>query len=127
HCQSKGWNSNGVEPSTEARNLDLKKKGKNVFQHLNEVSQKCEIITLWHVLEHISDLNTTVLKIKELLNEDGTLFIAVPNHNSWDASYYKQYWAGYDTPRHLWHFSQKNIGDLFTKHQLSVQKIIPIK
>src|SRR5690606_12865405 len=117
YCQSIGWTSAGIEPATDARNLASKKTGKSVYQHLDEVNRKYEIITLWHVLEHISDLNQVIVKIKNLLNDNGTLFIAVPNHNSWDANFYKQYWAGYDTPRHLWHFSQENVKALFNKHQ----------
>ena len=66
---------------------------------------KYDVITLWHVLEHLQALNETGLQMNRALKEDGTLIIAIPNCESYDACYYKEFWAAWDVPRHLWHFS----------------------
>ncbi len=82
---------------------------------------------MWHVLEHVHDLNETLAKLRSLLTNNGTVFIAVPNHESYDAQLYKNYWAGYDLPRHLWHFSKENIKTLLTRHNLKLQAIVPMR
>ena len=68
---------------------------------------------MWHVLEHVSNINDTLLQFSRILKKDGSLIIAVPNCNAWDATYYKEFWAAWDVPIHLWHFSKKTIEHLF--------------
>ena len=75
---------------------------------------------MWHVLEHIPTLNKTISELNRIVNKNGKLIIAVPNHKSWDAEYYKDYWAGWDTPIHLWHFSSLSIEKLFNKHEFKL-------
>lgn len=119
-----GFEVAGVEPNSNARKLALNKE-----LHLEEeinFNQKFQIITLWHVLEHFKDPKDQIRKIKNALKEDGTLFIAVPNFKSYDAEYYREFWAGYDVPRHVWHFSRSSIKDLFEEHQMSIVKIKPM-
>ena len=125
-----GWQTTGMEPSPLARqqsdpaiSLDVKAS----LQEIIKDDKKFDVITLWHVLEHVEDLNTTLQDLSRLLAQNGTIFIAVPNHNSWDGKHYHQNWAGYDVPRHLWHFSMKNMKHLMEKHSLSVAKIIPMR
>ena len=79
-----------------------------------------DVITQWHVLEHVHLLNERIVQIKRLLKPNGTLFIAVPNSDSWDAKYFKQFWDAYDVPRHLYHFNQKSFILLMEKHGLKV-------
>ncbi|WP_321826066.1 class I SAM-dependent methyltransferase [Maribacter dokdonensis] len=120
------WNTVGVEINDEARNKSSK-KNITTYKLIEEVkSSQFNIITLWHVLEHLKDLNGTITKISSLLDTDGTLIIAVPNYKSYDANYYKEYWAAYDTPRHLWHFSQKSISTIFENHNLKVVRTLPM-
>ncbi|WP_337251779.1 class I SAM-dependent methyltransferase [Maribacter halichondriae] len=88
--------------------------------------EKFQIITLWHVLEHLPDLENQILKLIWHLEEGGTLFIAVPNFNSFDAKHYQEFWAAYDVPRHLWHFSRKSMDRLFSKHGFQVVKSKPL-
>ncbi len=128
YCQQKGWTIAGVEPSNIAREVATKATGHNIasnIQHLD--STKFDIITLWHVLEHIPDLNETLAQLKDKLTDSGTMFIAVPNHKSFDASYYLQHWAAYDVPRHLWHFSRTTMTQLLNAHDLKLIKILPMK
>jgi len=112
-CKEKNWNVNGIEPSSTARDQAAKKTQVQITSSIAEqLDNDFDIITLWHVLEHVSNLTEITQQLKTKLKSTGVLIIAVPNHKSWDAKHYKEYWAGYDVPRHLWHFSQKNIEQL---------------
>ena len=131
-CKNNGWNVTGVEPSTNAKILIDSKFNKDenskFYSNLMEInSVKYDVITLWHVLEHVPNLSEYISKLKSLLTPNGVLVIAVPNYKSFDANYYKQFWAAYDVPRHLWHFSKKTIQLLFSKEEMSVVKLIPMK
>lgn len=107
-CRDRGWKCFGVEPSEQARTIAKQFNKLDLYSSVTEIGEKdFSIITLWHVLEHIPDLNETILKLKSMLAHEGRLIIAVPNHNSFDAKHYKQFWAGYDVPRHLYHFNKK--------------------
>ena len=118
----------GVEPSDDARKKAESIIGKKIENHLDNLKgEKFNVITLWHVLEHVPDLKEKLSQLKELLEVNGTIFIAVPNHNSYDALHYKEYWAGYDVPRHLWHFSKENMKALLEEINLKVIEIKPMK
>ncbi len=126
-CKSNGWNVFGVEPSNDAR-LIAKEKGVALKSKLEELPiNKFDVITLWHVLEHVDNLCEYVSKLKELLTDTGRLVIAVPNYKSYDANYYKEYWAAFDVPRHLWHFSQTSIHKIFSEEDMLVEKTLPMK
>lgn len=126
-CQRAGWNVAGIEPSEGARKLSLQVT-KNISATLDQhKGEEYDVITLWHVLEHLSDLNKNLVQIKEKLKQEGTLFIAVPNYKSYDSGLYGKVWAGYDVPRHLWHFSRKTIQKATEKHGLRLTHILPMK
>lgn len=123
-----GWKAFGVEPSKEAREEAQKVTQSKVYQSFEEIHDNTfDAITLWHVLEHVPDLNQLLQKLKSILSENGTMFIAVPNHSSWDGDNYKEYWAGYDVPRHLWHFSHETMKTLVENNGLKLKEIIPMK
>jgi 2-polyprenyl-3-methyl-5-hydroxy-6-metoxy-1,4-benzoquinol methylase len=82
---------------------------------------------MWHVLEHVPNVENQIKELKRLLKPNGTIIIAVPNFNSFDAKYYGVFWAAYDVPRHLWHFSKTAIKSLFQKHDLELIKVLPMK
>lgn len=126
YCQDKGWEIAGVEADSKARQLASEQTATDLYSSVHELPDKpkYEMITLWHVLEHIPDLNEAIDKIKGILKKKGRLIIAVPNHQSWDAQQYKEYWAAWDVPRHLWHFDQKSMKQLMKNHQLKVEKVI---
>ncbi len=137
-CQKNGWKVQGVEPNDKARRIASKKLNSNndpiseglIFSDIQGVidkNKKYDVICMWHVLEHVSNLEEYIEYLKSLLNADGILLIAVPNFRSFDAGHYKEYWAAYDVPRHLWHFSKKSITLLFEKVNLKVIKILPMK
>ncbi len=64
---------------------------------------------------------------KELLAADGTLVIALPNSNSWDKNRYREFWAAFDVPRHLYHFTAKTFGEFAARNGFELQKTIPQK
>ena len=131
-CKNNGWNVVGVEPNEKARKLTKTKLSVNnqtqVNSEIEELSsQKFDVITMWHVLEHVPNLEDYILKLKLLLKPNGVLVVAVPNYKSYDAIYYKQFWAAFDVPRHLWHFSKKSIQLLFSEVNMKVVKTKPMK
>lgn len=126
-AKSNGWDTTGVEPNNKARNI-AEKKGVAFTNKTEELANHSfDVISMWHVLEHVPDLENQIKELKRLLKPDGSIVIAVPNFHSYDATYYGAFWAGYDVPRHLWHFSKKAIEQLFSKEGLALQKIVPMK
>ena len=126
-CLKAQWKISGIEPNRKARNIA---KSKEVFLE-KKISafknKKFDVITLWHVLEHVENLEAYINSLKKLLKENGTLVIAVPNFKSYDAKYYKEFWAAFDVPRHLWHFSQTSIKKLFKEVSMEIVKTLPMK
>lgn len=121
-----GYAAYGVEPSAEARNKTG--SGIPVVASLRELpNHTFEVITLWHVLEHVYRLRETIQELKSKLTDRGTIFIAVPNRESYDAQHYQSMWAAYDVPRHLWHFSKSNMSELIQKEGLTIKDVIPMK
>ena len=130
-ANAKGWNSFGTEPDEGARELSNSNK-KLVFVNKQELNVfdpliTFNAITLWHVLEHVSDLPETLNFFKQKLNPNGVLIIAVPNYNSYDAKHYKAHWAAYDLPRHLYHFEAKTISQLLAKFGFVLNETYPMK
>ena len=127
YCKDQGYHVTGTEPSETARQI-AKEKGIDLFESIDGVlGKKFDVITMWHVLEHIPNLFEFLEQLKTLLKENGKLIVAVPNFKSYDAEYYQEFWAAYDVPRHLWHFSQKSIRNLFESVQMNVIKVHPMK
>lgn len=117
----------GVEPSAAARKIAEDITNQTIHSTLATVTETFDAITMWHVIEHVRNLNETISELADRLNENGTMFIAVPNHESNDAHHYNKHWAGYDVPRHLWHFNKQSMTALLQKHQLKIHEIIPMK
>jgi len=128
--KKKGWKVSGVEPNESARNYAIQTYNLNVMEEKDIqalADEKFDVVTMWHVLEHVHDINERVSQIYRILKNDGSTVIAVPNFMSNDASFYKQFWAGYDLPRHLFHFSEKTITALFEKSGFSFIEKIPLR
>lgn len=129
-AKDKGFNGIGIEPNAEARKFaHSKNEVRSVSQEELHVMERhsFDVITMWHVLEHVYDLKTDLKKINEILSASGKLFIAVPNMNSFDARFYKKYWAAYDVPRHLYHFKQIHLSRLMLEYGFNLKKVIPMK
>ncbi|SNY95004.1 class I SAM-dependent methyltransferase [Flagellimonas pacifica] len=124
--KSKGFKVSGIEPNEKARAYAAK-KGVPLFKDSTEIQNEIfDVITLWHVLEHLPNLDSQVKELNSLLDLNGTLIVAVPNYKSFDAKHYGAHWAAYDVPRHLWHFSKTSIIRLFDKHNMEVVSIKPM-
>lgn len=127
YMKKKGFNVFGVEIDPKAREAASNKFGFNVYSPAEflagGVPGKFDIITLWHVLEHLDDFDLYLKKMLEQLEKDGTLVIALPNCSAFDARFYKEFWAGYDVPRHLWHFTPSTLKLVAEKHGLTVKKM----
>lgn len=127
--QHAGWQITGLEPDEQAREraaalYNIKAQEPGILFHLAPGS--FDAITMWHVLEHVHDLHGYVAQLKKLLSERGRIFIAVPNYTSYDASVYKEHWAAYDVPRHLYHFSPQSMHILMQMHGLKVNAVHPM-
>ncbi|MBX3164760.1 MAG: class I SAM-dependent methyltransferase [Bacteroidetes bacterium] len=127
-CQNNGWKTLGIEPDEGARKI-ASEMGLEVVSDKSQISKakKFNAITLWHVLEHVYDLNETLTFFSEQLEQNGVLIIAVPNHKSYDAKLYKEFWAAYDVPRHLYHFEKKTMGQLLLKFGFTLVETKPMK
>lgn len=126
-----GWKTIGIEKSPSARVFSKKEFNLEVLAPetlSNIASASCDVITLWHVLEHIEDLNGMMIELKRILKPSGRLILALPNAGSYDALHYREYWAAYDVPRHLWHFTPRTLFSLAQKHdfQLVGKKGMPL-
>ena len=122
-----GWQTIGVEPSQKAKEIATKKGVEFVNETSELENQSFDIITMWHVLEHVPDLEKQIQELKRLLKPNGTLIVAVPNFKSFDANHYKEFWAAYDVPIHFWHFSKTAIKSLFQKQNMKLEKVLPMK
>ncbi len=127
--KQQGWDSTGLEPDDDARKV-AKIQYNVELGEMSEFSkfspEKFDAITLWHVLEHVHELDPYLQQLSKLLKDTGRIFIAVPNYTSKDASVYKEFWAGYDVPRHLWHFSPAAMKVLLEKNGLIIEKYKPM-
>ena len=127
--KEKEWKVTGIEPDAGARKLAKELYNLDVLpatDFKNLPSQSFDVITLWHVLEHIHDLHNYIEQFKKVLKDKGKVFIAVPNYNSSDADSYKLYWAAYDVPRHLYHFTPKSMAVLMQQHGLKIISMKPM-
>lgn len=127
--KEKGWEIKGIEPDSGARKNAQELFGLNLdqpseLQNLQPAS--FDAITLWHVLEHVHQLHDYVEHLKNLLTTNGRIFIAVPNYTSVDAAAYRNFWAAYDVPRHLYHFTPIAIEKLMSQHGLAVMDKKPM-
>lgn len=114
------WNAVGFEPSAEARR-HAASKGVQLVEDLSTLDDHSfDVITMWHVLEHVPDVPAQIKELKRLMKPGGLLVIAVPNFKSYDAKIYKSHWAAYDVPRHLTHFSRNAVQKLFSREGLQV-------
>jgi 2-polyprenyl-3-methyl-5-hydroxy-6-metoxy-1,4-benzoquinol methylase len=130
YCKLQKWNAIGLEPDEDARKIALEKNQIETFDlnHLDKIEENSkDIITMWHVLEHVYNLNNDIQNYKRILNPNGHLVVAVPNCSSHDAEHYKEHWAALDLPIHLYHFTPNDIKNLFDKHEMKLVKTLPMK
>lgn len=128
-CKKAGFQISGIEPDDKARSFAVEKYGLNVTSPASINSFKSnffDMVTLWHVLEHIHRLKEFLAELKRIMKGRGVAIIAVPNLTSLDAKIYKEFWAAYDVPRHLYHFSPKDIRQLFSEFGFDLEYVKPM-
>lgn len=129
-AKSAGFQVTGLEPDDDARKMAATLNNVDLLP-IDELSNipaaSKDIVTMWHVLEHVYNLTADLKSISTLVKENGVLIIAVPNYTSYDAQYYKADWAAYDVPRHLYHFSPKSIIHLVEKFGFTHEQTLPMK
>ena len=114
-----GWQVQALEKNATARDFARTHFGMEVKHETalaDYAPESFDVITLWHVMEHLEHLNETWERLRSLLTDKGVLVIAVPNPSSYDARKYGAYWAAYDVPRHLWHFTPDTMQRFGAKH-----------
>lgn len=123
-----GWQVYGVEPADIARQQAETQLKQPLFKSLQEANGlMLSAVSMWHVLEHIHHPDKVLKQCYQLLQKKGLLVVAVPNYRSFDAGRYKNYWAGYDVPRHLWHFNKESMYMLMHRQGFCIKKILPMK
>ena len=126
-AKNEGWQTLGVEPSEKAKAIAINKGVTFVEQTTELANNSFDVISMWHVLEHVPDLDKQIKELKRLLKPNGTLIVAVPNFKSFDAKHYGKFWAAYDVPIHFWHFSKIAIQLLFEKEEMKLMQVLPMK
>lgn len=124
-----GWLVTGLEPDEGARKICLDKynlQAETPDKLFDLPTEKFDVVTMWHVLEHVHLLHEYMDQIKRVLKKDGVALIALPNYKSLDAQQYKAHWAAYDVPRHLYHFSPMAVDKLTAQHGLKLVDSIPM-
>ena len=128
-AKDNGWQVTGLEPNPAARQAAAARVGEPIQEP--EVlptlaAGSFDVVTLWHVLEHVHALNETLDQLVATLRPGGKLLLAVPNPDSLDAQHYRQDWAAYDVPRHLYHFVPATMRELLTRHGLRLVQTLPM-
>lgn len=125
-AKNQNWNGTGIEPSEKAKSIAITKGVLFAADLVSLEDHSFDVITMWHVLEHVPDLEKQIQELKRLLKPSGTIVIAVPNYKSFDAQHYGKFWAAYDVPRHLWHFSKTAIEKLFARENMKLMQVLPM-
>ncbi len=122
-AEQHGWTCTGVEPSEDAKAIAKTKTKANIInsEDMEKIPNATfDLITMWHVLEHVDDLKWQIEQLHRLTKTKGRIVIAVPNYKSYDAQYYKELWAAYDVPRHLSHFNKNVLTKIFKSKNLEL-------
>ncbi|MGW8123412.1 class I SAM-dependent methyltransferase [Roseivirga echinicomitans] len=127
YTTKKGWISKGYEPDKNALQHNNKTTRKLILHTLDSIQLNTyDVITLFHVLEHVHNLNKTIELLINQLKPNGVLLLALPNHKSFDAQHYNTHWAGYDVPRHLYHFNRKSVNSLAEQYGFKIDSVAPM-
>lgn len=124
YMQNNNYDIQGYEPNKIARQQTENKIKKQLSTSIDKLN-KTNIITLWHVLEHLKNPLKILNKLKKKLYKNGIILIAIPNYKSFDSIYYKKFWAGYDVPRHIYHYSKQGFINYFSKY-FKIIAVIPL-
>ncbi len=126
--KSNNYEVEGLETHPETADNARKLTQANIYNSLSDLEKnKYDVITAWHVIEHVHELKLTLNTLRKSLKKDGVLFVAVPNHLSFDAQHYKENWAAYDVPKHLYHFDRSSLKTVAKNCKLNLIDVHPMK
>jgi SAM-dependent methyltransferase len=123
HMKAQGYQTSGIEPGLHPREQAIQHHALDVVPEIDVIpaAEQFQVITLWHVLEHVYDVKETLRKLHARMARGGLLVIAVPDRESWDATHYGSVWAAYDVPRHLSHFRRRDMHRFLTEQGFDPQ------
>ncbi len=128
-CKESGWKVQGIEPSADAREFAHKNYALDLYD-VNSWEKfpdnSLGVVTAWHVLEHVYKLEDEAKQVKRALSNNGTFIVALPNCSSADARFYGRYWAAYDVPRHIWHFTPADVKRFFENQGFKLESVLPM-
>lgn len=130
YCKGHSMKVTGFEPDPDARKHGIETYELPLVDEptlFATPDASFDVITMWHVLEHVHRLKETLTQLERMLRPDGAMVVAVPNHTSWDAKKYGRYWAAYDVPRHIYHFQPSDIKNLFAQYNMELVEALPMK
>lgn len=130
HAQNAGWQVLGIEPNEKARTFSQEQFGLEVKDErslMNFEDNRFDAVSMWHVLEHVHELKAYLEQIHKILKPKGIYLLALPNSQAKDAGVYKEHWAAWDVPRHLYHFNPNAIEELCRRFQFELvgKKMMP--
>ena len=111
--RERGWDTYGVEANSQA--VDIARNKLNLKVSLGNISNVdfqsnfFDVAMMTHSLEHMPNPKDILRKVNKILKTGGNLIITVPNVDSFGARYFKQFWLGWDPPRHLYAFSLRTL------------------
>ena len=129
-AEAHGWQCTGVEPSEEAKAIARQRTQAKLMSSEDQEQlpdASFDVITMWHVLEHVDDLRWQVTQLQRLIKPNGRIVIALPNYKSYDGQFYKEHWAAYDVPRHLSHFNRTTLAKILKTNDLKLVKTDKLK
>lgn len=126
YLSKRGWAVRATEPSAKGRSRATAKGVQITQDFMSLEGEAFDLITLWHVMEHIGSLDKALAQINRLCSPNGYVIVAVPNFLSWDAGHYGVFWAAWDVPRHIWHFSRAGLIALYEEHGFSLVRTYPL-
>lgn len=122
-----GWNVTGIDISEWASKFARERLGLKVFTGIVEdiqFNEKFDVITMYHVLEHLPDPVGTSKRVSEIITDNGVLIVKGPNLASFDRTWHGKNWRGYSDQTHLYYFTPKTYQMVLEKAGFSVQKMV---
>lgn len=130
HFKKKNWEVFGIEPNKSAAQFAALNYNINVNneEHINNIAENSfDVVSMWHVLEHVANLNERIQQVKKITKDDGIMVFAIPMLDSPDSKKYGKYWSALDVPRHLYHFTKESFSKLISQHDLKIIDSRPMR
>lgn len=119
-----GWSVVGTEPDPKAAARLTETLGIQVHSNIDDLrGQRFDLITLSHVIEHVSDPVSLLRQLGALLATNGKLVLTTPNSKSLGYRLFQRHWRGLEPPRHFNVFSPESLKQAIGAANLRVERI----